>query len=54
VFRMIISGKTVKEIAQLLSLSDKTISTYRSRILDKMDMKNNIELTLYAVQHDIL
>jgi two-component system invasion response regulator UvrY len=54
VFRMIISGKTVKEIAQILSLSDKTISTYRSRILEKMGMKNNIELTRYAVQHNLI
>jgi two-component system, NarL family, invasion response regulator UvrY len=54
VFRMIISGKTVKEIAEILSLSDKTISTYRSRILEKMGMKNNIELTRYAVEQGLL
>jgi two-component system invasion response regulator UvrY len=54
VFRMIISGKTVKEIAQILSLSDKTISTYRSRILEKMGMKNNIELTRYAVEQRLI
>lgn len=46
----IASGKTVKEIAELLSLSDKTISTYRARILGKMDMKTNAELTHYAIK----
>ncbi|MBK5095199.1 MAG: response regulator transcription factor [Deltaproteobacteria bacterium] len=48
VLRMIASGKTVTEIAQELSLSVKTISTYRSRILEKMRAKNNAELTRYA------
>jgi two-component system, NarL family, invasion response regulator UvrY len=48
------SGKTVKEIAQELSLSVKTISTYRSRILEKMAMKNNAELTFYAVQNHLV
>src|SRR5712692_6716439 len=45
---LIASGKTVGEIAELLSLSDKTISTYRARILKKMGMKTNAELTHYA------
>ncbi len=48
VLRMIASGKTVTEIGQELSLSVKTISTYRSRILEKMRAKNNAELTRYA------
>src|SRR5437870_6021040 len=46
VMRLIASGKTVSEIAELLSLSDKTISTYRARILEKMEMKTSAELTL--------
>jgi DNA-binding NarL/FixJ family response regulator len=46
---LIASGKTVTEIARELSLSVKTISTYRHRILDKMKMKNNAELTHYAM-----
>ena len=46
---LIASGKTVTEIAGELSLSVKTVSTYRARILDKMKMKNNAELTHYAV-----
>ena len=51
VLRMIASGKTVTEIAQELSLSVKTISTYRSRILEKMRLKNNSELTRYAFEN---
>jgi two-component system, NarL family, invasion response regulator UvrY len=50
----IASGKTVGEIAQRLSLSDKTISTYRRRILDKMDMKTNAELTHYAIRNGLV
>ena len=49
VMRMIASGKTVSAIAEELSLSAKTISTHRSRILAKMHMKNSAELTHYAV-----
>jgi two-component system, NarL family, invasion response regulator UvrY len=51
---LIASGKTVKEIAELLSLSDKTISTYRTRILEKMDMKTNAELTHYAIKNGLV
>jgi len=50
----IASGKTVGEIAQQLSLSDKTISTYRRRILDKMDMKTSAELTHYAIRNGLV
>jgi DNA-binding NarL/FixJ family response regulator len=50
VMRLIASGKTVGEIAALLSLSDRTVSTYRARILAKMRMRTNAELTHYAVQ----
>jgi len=48
------SGKTVSEIAEKLSLSDKTISTYRRRILDKMQMKTNAELTHYAIRNGLV
>ncbi|MGA2137591.1 MAG: response regulator transcription factor [Verrucomicrobiia bacterium] len=51
VMRMIGSGMTVKEIAAELSLSVKTVSTYRVRILQKMGMKNSAELTRYAVEN---
>jgi two-component system, NarL family, invasion response regulator UvrY len=53
VLRLIGSGKTVGEIANLLSLSDKTISTYRARILEKMNMKTNAELTRYAIRNNL-
>jgi two-component system invasion response regulator UvrY len=51
---MIASGKTVKEIAEVLSLSVKTISTHRTRVLKKMDMKNNAQLTHYAIKHGLI
>jgi two-component system, NarL family, invasion response regulator UvrY len=51
---LIASGKTVGEIADLLSLSDKTISTYRARILEKMHMKTNAELTHYAIRNKLV
>ena len=53
VMRLIASGKTVSEIAELLSLGDSTISTYRARILEKMEMKTNAELTHYAIQNKL-
>jgi two-component system, NarL family, invasion response regulator UvrY len=53
VMRLIASGKTVSEIADLLSLGDSTISTYRARILEKMGMKTNAELTHYAIQNKL-
>ena len=54
VFEMIASGKTVGKIAEELSLSVKTISTYRARILEKMNMKSNAELTFYAVSNKLV
>ena len=54
VMRLIASGKTVGEIANLLSLSPRTISTYRTRLLEKLRMKNNAELTHYAIQNKLV
>ena len=54
VMRMIASGKTGKEIAEELFLSVKTISTYRTRILEKMEMKSNAELIHYALKHGLV
>jgi two-component system, NarL family, invasion response regulator UvrY len=54
VMRLIASGKTVSEIAEMLSLSDKTISTYRARLLEKMGMRTNAELTHYAIQNKLV
>ena len=51
VFRMIVKGKSMKEIAQELSLARPTISTFRTRILGKMQMDSNAELIRYAVKH---
>jgi two-component system, NarL family, invasion response regulator UvrY len=54
VMLMLAGGKSVSDIADELCLSVKTISTYRSRIMDKMDMKKNAELTLYAVHKKLI
>jgi DNA-binding NarL/FixJ family response regulator len=51
---MICSGKTVTQIAGELGLSVKTISTYRVRVLQKLDMKNNAELTRYAIKEGLV
>lgn len=53
VLRMIGSGKTVSEIARELELSVKTVSTYRSRILEKTELRNNAEIMRFALQHGI-
>lgn len=50
----IASGKRVTEIAQDLSLSVNTVSTYRARILEKMNMKTNAELTYYAIKNGLV
>jgi DNA-binding NarL/FixJ family response regulator len=52
--RMIGSGKAVGTIAQELSLSKKTISTYRAHILEKMRMKNNAEIIHYVLVNHLL
>ncbi|HMO61216.1 MAG TPA: response regulator transcription factor [Ferruginibacter sp.] len=54
VFKMIASGKSVSEVADALSLSITTVSTYRARILAKMNMKTNANLTLYAIEQGLL
>jgi DNA-binding NarL/FixJ family response regulator len=51
---MIASGKTVKEIADELSLSSNTVNTYKVRILEKMRMKSNAELTHYAIMNQLV
>ena len=50
----IASGKCVGEIAEELGLSAKTISTYRTRLLEKMQLANNAQLTHYVYQHHLL
>jgi len=54
VMRLLASGKTVSQIARDLYLSQKTISTHRARLLEKMRMKTNAELTFYAVQNHLI
>lgn len=52
--KMIGSGKTVTEIADALNLSVKTVSTYRKRILDKMNLNNNADIIHYAVRKNLV
>lgn len=54
VMRLIAHGKTLTKIGESLSLSVKTISTYRARILDKMNMTSNAEIARYAVEHKLI
>lgn len=54
IFLLLAKGEKLKEIASDLSLSINTISTYRSRILQKMDLKNNAEIIHYAIENDLL
>jgi two-component system, NarL family, invasion response regulator UvrY len=54
VLRLIASGKTVSQIAKEISLSVRTVSTYRTRILEKMALKSNAELTHYAFQNQLV
>ena len=54
VFKLLTSGKSVSEIATQLSLSSTTVSTYRSRIMAKMNMRSIAELTRYALEHKLV
>lgn len=53
VLRLIAAGKTIKEIAAELHLSEKTIGTYRLRLSKKMNLSTNVELARYAFQHQL-
>ena len=54
VLRLLGSGTTVSEIAAMLSLSDKTVSTYRTRVLEKLSLKTNAEIVRYALEHSLI
>jgi two-component system invasion response regulator UvrY len=54
VFKLIAEGKSISEIAKQLSLGITTVSTHRARILQKMEMRTNAELTRYALQHKLI
>jgi DNA-binding NarL/FixJ family response regulator len=53
VLRLIAAGKTIKEIATELVLSEKTVATYRTRLSEKMGLATNVELARYAIQHHL-
>lgn len=53
VLRLLGSGRTVSEIAEELTLSVKTVSTYRARLLEKLDMENTAQVIRYALEHDL-
>lgn len=54
VLRMIASGKTMKEVAYELALSEKTVATYRARVAEKLGLSTNVELTRYAIKHGLV
>jgi two-component system, NarL family, invasion response regulator UvrY len=54
VLRLVAAGKTIKEVAAELSLSEKTIATYRLRLAKKMGLATNVELARYALQHKLV
>jgi DNA-binding NarL/FixJ family response regulator len=54
VLRLIAVGRSIKEIAAELSLSEKTVGTYRTRISEKMGLSTNVELARYALQHKLV
>jgi len=54
VFRLLAEGQSVGQIAQQLSLSSNTVSTYRARILEKTGTRNDVELALYAVRQQLV
>jgi DNA-binding NarL/FixJ family response regulator len=54
VMQLMAGGKTLTEIAETLSLSAKTVSTYRTRLLDKMDFKTNAEIIRYALENELV
>jgi DNA-binding NarL/FixJ family response regulator len=54
VLRALAAGKTVKQIGTDLALSEKTVSTYRTRLLEKMQMHSNAELIQYAIREGLV
>lgn len=53
VFRLLVAGRNVNEIAEQLLLSNKTVSTYKIRIMEKMELHNVADMVRYAVQHNL-
>lgn len=54
VMKLLAEGRSISEIAQQLNLGVTTISTYRSRILEKMNLRTNADLTRYALEHELI
>ena len=54
IFRLLVSGKTVTDIAAQLNLSDKTVSTHKARLLEKLNVANQTELVHYALRHRLI
>jgi DNA-binding NarL/FixJ family response regulator len=54
VLKLIASGRTIKEVAAELALSEKTVATYRTRLSEKMGLSTNVELTRYALRHGLV
>ncbi len=54
VMKQLANGKSVSEIAEMLSLSVTTVSTYRARVMVKMDLKSNSDLTKYAIEQNLI
>lgn len=54
VLKFLAAGKSISEIAEMLFLSITTVSTYRSRIMHKMNLKNNSDLTMYAIENKLI
>lgn len=52
--KLIASGKRLSEIAETMALSPKTVSVYRARLLEKMKLRNNAEITHYAIKHGLV
>jgi DNA-binding NarL/FixJ family response regulator len=54
IFQLLVSGQTVNAIAEGLSLSAKTISTHKLRLMQKMQLQSNVELIRYAMEHQLI
>jgi DNA-binding NarL/FixJ family response regulator len=54
VMRMLTKGKKIKEIAEELYLSESTVTTYKSRIMNKLDIRNDVQLAIYAMKHNLV
>ncbi len=54
IMMLLARGKSVTEISHALFLSDKTVSTYRTRLLEKMNLKTNADLTMYAIKNKLI